>query len=148
MINQYHSDMHEIERLDKLLDQCKTTGCTQSDVAALGIDHAHITGGQPDGSDSGSGSTVPLTEDDKKYLGGKINFPDCGANVSADCFWLHYKKSGWLDFLSFFGYIPGLIGCAVFDEYEYGLCLANFAYILVDAYAKKAAPPNYFSVSV
>lgn len=81
---------------------------------------------------------------EKKYLAGKIKFPDCGATIDETCFWKHYKKSGWLDFLSFFGYIPALIGCAVHDEYEYGLCLANFAYILVDAYSKKAAPPQYF----
>ena len=38
MIGQYHNDMAEIARLDDLLDKCKSTGCSQSDVAALGLD--------------------------------------------------------------------------------------------------------------
>jgi len=47
-----------------------------------------------------------------------------------------------LDFFSFLSYAPALIGCAAFDEYEYGFCFSNFAYVIVDAYTKKAAPPN------
>jgi len=39
-------------------------------------------------------------------------------------------------------YVPATIGCAAFPQYEYGLCFSNFAYIIVDAYTKEAAPPN------
>lgn len=136
--------MHEIERLSGLLDKCKLEGCTKADCDALGMDHISCGGNSAREPGTEPDPSVPLTDADKRYTKGKINFPDCGLNVSAECFWLHYKKSGWLDFLSVFGYIPALIGCAIFDEYEYGLCLANFAYILVDAYTKKAAPPTFF----
>jgi len=130
--------MGEIDRLTKLLDQCKKTGCTQADLTKLGFsDIKASTVGTTDPN-----AKVALTEKDKKYLDGKIKFPDCGVNITEECFWLHYKKSGWLDFLSFFCYIPALIGCAIYDEYDYGLCLGNFVYILVDAFSKKIAPPK------
>lgn len=142
--------MHEIERLDNLLDKCKIEGCSQDDVRKLGQDH--ITGG--DGSAGGNTNQggnqntqpqVPVSNGEKKFTKGVITFPDCGPIVSESCFWLHYQRSSWLDFLSVFGYIPGLLGCVmVFDEYEYGLCLGNMAYVIVDAYAKYMAPPDYF----
>jgi len=126
--------MAEVDRLNELLKKCKTTGCTQSDVDDRDA---------PDNKEDNGGNNNQNQDAEKKYTGGKIKFPDCGATVSEECFWAHYKRSGWLDFLSFFCYIPALIGCAIFDDYGYGLCLGNFAYIIVDAYSKKAAPPDY-----
>lgn len=84
----------------------------------------------------------PTTPAPKGFLEGKIEFPDCGPTITKECFFDRYKSSGLLDFLSFLGYAPALIGCATFDEYEYGFCFSNFAYVIVDAYTKKAAPPN------
>ena len=145
MLGQYHNDMAEIERLTAFLELCKNSGCTEQDLERIG--GADGSGEKTNDKDnSGELSIEDVSKqiggsEEKRYReGGKIRFPDCGVNVTAECFWLHYKQSGWLDFLSFFCYIPALIGCAIFDDYEYGLCLGNFAYIVVDASAKKMAP--------
>lgn len=129
MINQYHDDMAEIERLQALLTKCKTSGCNQADVG---------------GDDIFVGPTTDSEDPSKKYHRGAIRFPDCGLNISSECFWNHYLKSDLMDFLSFFMYIPALLGCAIapFDDYEYSLCLSNFAYIVVDGYSRRAAPPQ------
>lgn len=65
MINQYHRDMHEIERLSSLLDTCKTTGCTQEDVQKFGVDH--ITAPRSTSEEPNEESNEPLTEEDKRY---------------------------------------------------------------------------------
>jgi len=118
------------------LTKCKTSGCNQAD--ADGDDIVFNGGG------SGGGSISDPEDPTKKFHKGAIRFPNCGTDISSECFWLHYKKSGWLDFLSFFMYIPALLGCAIapFDDYEYGMCLGNFAYMLVDGYSRRAAPPQ------
>lgn len=128
--------MAEIERLQELLDKCKSTdGCNQQDVLQWDDINKINEGVLPDGGDNSNDGEYDTT-------GGAIEFPDCGLTVSSTCFWANYNTSGWLDFLSFFLYIPALLGCAIFDDYEYGLCLGNFAYILVDGMSKKIAPPQ------
>lgn len=77
-----------------------------------------------------------------KYLKGAIKFPDCGPVISEECFWKHHEKSGVLDFLSFFGAIPALVGCNSFKEYDTALCQENFAYILVEGFSRQIAPPE------
>lgn len=129
--------MAEIERLQELLDKCKTTGCKQEDVLQWDDINLINSGVNPGGDDEDNSNSGKVGT-----TGGKIEFPDCGVNISEECFWANYNKSSWLDFLSFFMYIPALIGCAIFDDYNYGLCLGNFAYILVDGFTKKAAPPQ------
>lgn len=128
MISQYHNDVAEVKRLETLLKDCKDSdGCTIKAVKALGF--KDVTGGS-DGIIS------------KTTLAGKIAFPDCGLEITEECFWTHYKKSGWLDFISFFWIMPAILTCALFDEYEYNFCIVNLPYVMVDAYSRKAAPPQ------
>lgn len=41
--------MHEIERLQGLLDKCKTDGCTKADCDALNMDHITCVGNSATG---------------------------------------------------------------------------------------------------
>lgn len=124
--------MAEIERLSELLTKCKTTGCTQNDLKGSKFGNIPIDVDY---------QARKMDEINKKYHdNGNIRFPDCGPVAESACFWQHYNQSGVLDFLSFFMYLPAVLGCAIYTEYNYNLCLGNFAYILVDAYSKKIAP--------
>jgi len=82
MINQFHSDMAEVDRLNELLKKCKSTGCTQKDVDDRDA---------PDNKEDNGGNNNQNQDVEKKYTEGKIKFPDCGAVVSEECFWAHYK---------------------------------------------------------
>lgn len=52
--------MHELERLNGLLDKCKLEGCTQDDVRKLGMDH--ITGGSGTSSGNNKENNQPEPE--------------------------------------------------------------------------------------
>jgi len=130
MVGQYHNDMNHIEVLSGLIDKCKGSGCNMQDLVDLGIDETYDAGKFRD-------PNAPL------YVEGPIEFPDCGsADINKDCFFKegHYKVSGWLDFLSFLSYPLALLGCTSFGEYNYDFCFANFTYVLIDAYLRRAVP--------
>ena len=139
MIEQYENDMAEIERLQGLLAQCKTVGCSQNDLDGTGIGSISIdldaNGGTPSIQDIVN-ALVPK----KWHTGGKIRFPDCGTVIEGGCFWQHYQTYWFFDFLAVLMAPQAIVGCAFFDTYEYNFCLGNLPYVAVDSFTRTIAP--------
>jgi hypothetical protein len=145
MIEQFDNDMAEIERIKCLLKKCQIGGCSQFDYDQMS-DTCDI-------NDTVNNPQTPMTDDRLEKLleekrkagmkvtsGGKITFPDCGPTITAECLFNHYESYGWFDFINVFSYIPALILCSLFDGYDYGFCLGNFWYAVVDKLMRVVAP--------
>lgn len=137
--------MHEIERREALLEKCKSdAGCSADDLASSGLTglvYEQPNGILPNGSLSESVNNEILGLGPMKWHeSGKIRFPDCGPQMSKECFNQHYESYWIFDFMSVFSYPISIPACTVIVGYDYDLCMDFLPYVIVDSLARKLAP--------